>query len=645
MQQTPRKKQPADHDLDEASQQESLQLSSIKKSVKLLTAKVSGMPVVQRRTQETIEQPSFFRTHLFVLGQKKPQAASNRNPSEPQASILELHKPFKGRKLEYLRSIDCCPPDRPSRPIYRLETDWRLPQRFGSPRQMLFGDRKTLWPSPEPVQPRRPPASGRLKPSPKSIRKPVSELQTRFSLETGDPKTRSVSLSAFILNLFNNLVVSISYPRYKIRAFVGPGNNREKVVERLRSVAAIEVTHHIAAASLVWTQLPSKRPRSSLLRCVSSITAAEAAACVERSAQPSELAALLAERRPECAGQPSLLASSFAAVVSVDAVNVVLSDNLVLANNIEGIDLIASKHSLALLLMDYLPKVGIQPFTVIPPTVCLLADACLSDPEDLLRRLEAIQPPPASSRVSGEPLQQPADESAFATPVIIKPGAAYNRGNGISIAYSRTELLGKLRRMFEEKKVASGVLQAYLTRPLLFKGRKFDLRCYALLVSHHHSLRAFWYRRGYARTSSLAYDPSDRHNMMVHLTNEAVQVKGTRCSPDQATFGQHEPGNKVYFDELEAHFGSLPETQSFSFRDKVIRKVKVGTAHSGNHDAGLPGSQRANLRAVQNLRLRAAGLRLHGRLRAQHMADRDQHKPVSLDALEETRRPHQQAAR
>jgi Tubulin-tyrosine ligase family len=49
------------------------------------------------------------------------------------------------------------------------------------------------------------------------------------------------------------------------------------------------------------------------------------------------------------------------------------------------------------------------------------------------------------------------------------------------------------------------LIQKYLKDPLLFDNRKFDLRCYVLVVRTPLCFRAYWYRYGYARTSSYKY--------------------------------------------------------------------------------------------------------------------------------------------
>jgi hypothetical protein len=94
------------------------------------------------------------------------------------------------------------------------------------------------------------------------------------------------------------------------------------------------------------------------------------------------------------------------------------------------------------------------------------------------------------------------------------------------------------------------VVQKYLERPLLYHGRKFDVRLFVVLETAPRSplgLRLYVHREGYGRTSSEPYSLHATHNSM-HLTNFAVQ----KVSP---AAGKFERGNCVSFGDLDAYFG------------------------------------------------------------------------------------------
>ena len=83
------------------------------------------------------------------------------------------------------------------------------------------------------------------------------------------------------------------------------------------------------------------------------------------------------------------------------------------------------------------------------------------------------------------------------------------------------------------------VIQKYIERPLLISKRKFDIRLW-VLVTHEH--KCFYFREGYVRMSSQRYDLSQADNLMVHLTNNAIQKHGDN-------YGQFEEGNILSFQQ------------------------------------------------------------------------------------------------
>lgn len=65
------------------------------------------------------------------------------------------------------------------------------------------------------------------------------------------------------------------------------------------------------------------------------------------------------------------------------------------------------------------------------------------------------------------------------------------------------------------------ILQAYI-KPLLYEGRKFDIRCFVLGVQILDSLCFYWYDQGYIRTASNKFTFKNT-SKSIHLTNDAVQ--------------------------------------------------------------------------------------------------------------------------
>ena len=92
---------------------------------------------------------------------------------------------------------------------------------------------------------------------------------------------------------------------------------------------------------------------------------------------------------------------------------------------------------------------------------------------------------------------------------ILKP-AGVSRGSGISI----TTDIQKIKQLMHGK-----VIQKYIERPLLLScKRKFDIRQW-VLVQRFNPLKAFVFKKCYARLSSVKYSKGDYENLQKHLTN------------------------------------------------------------------------------------------------------------------------------
>ena len=153
---------------------------------------------------------------------------------------------------------------------------------------------------------------------------------------------------------------------------------------------------------------------------------------------------------------------------------------------------------------------------------------------------------------------------------VVKPGEFSNRGQGISC----TDRADHIRaRVNEARKAGRGrtvIVQEYISNPLLYYGRKFDIRAFVLVSTNGGKLRAYWYQEGYVRTSSYQWRLEDIADSDVHLTNDAIQQKG----PD---YGRHEPANKLNYTELQRYLDTLPRgrgRQQLNFHAQVYPRMK-----------------------------------------------------------------------
>ena len=108
------------------------------------------------------------------------------------------------------------------------------------------------------------------------------------------------------------------------------------------------------------------------------------------------------------------------------------------------------------------------------------------------------------------------------------------------------------------------VVQKYLERPLLYKGRKFDIRVWAVALSHQDF---FFCNTGYIRTSSSDYN-TDMGDEYVHLTNNCLQMK------DEKNYGKHEQGNSLSFREFQDYLDDEYGHYRLDFERDFIARMK-----------------------------------------------------------------------
>lgn len=120
---------------------------------------------------------------------------------------------------------------------------------------------------------------------------------------------------------------------------------------------------------------------------------------------------------------------------------------------------------------------------------------------------------------------------------IVKPGENSNRGYGITVHAGKESLKKQIETRLREGR-SSMIIQKYMEDCFLIEGRKFDIRCYILVTTVNGMLKGYWYEDGYIRTSSTEYSLEDVDNLMIHLTNDAVQK-------NHQSYGKFQDFNKV----------------------------------------------------------------------------------------------------
>ena len=331
--------------------------------------------------------------------------------------------------------------------------------------------------------------------------------------------TRSGSVDTWVLqNLFNCLVCTTATASKITPSYiVGEGNNHQLVGKHFSSYKPLASIGFYNRANIIWTPLkPTKKPPiTTEAPQISTEDMCKWRDFVSLSGlDTNRLTEQFLQLRLFKVEDESLVRDAFSNTVeNLKSAYLVVREDFSIANHVHDLKEISRKSLLFLTMKQYMDseegKREVGNKTIIPATYLLNGSTFEADLEEMIRDKEE-------------------KDFKFESPLIIKPGQFSNRGIGISIAFTMSEAARLCRETLEFKKnTCSVVVQEYITKPLLFKERKFDVRCYALVVRLFDRISYYWYSQGYVRTSSFPYDPTARDNLKVHLTNEAVQVKGS----------------------------------------------------------------------------------------------------------------------
>lgn len=300
----------------------------------------------------------------------------------------------------------------------------------------------------------------------------------------------------------------------KIKYAVGSGNN-QRLINKMMKAKEIAFELFFHKANMVWTQIWDRNV--SKIERKAGVTVVD---LLDPSVTPEVVSEYSISNAQEFVDQinkqnlfrvtedlvSGCLADGFLKQRFFVALQV---DHFTIINHLRGLKYIAKKVLLFETIETFCKASQMDPLSIIPKTYVIRGDAFETDLKKLL-----------TAKVTSE--------GGFSTPLIIKPGENSNRGQGISMAYNTIDTRTLCEELIESRGEDSNlIIQDYITNPLLFKRRKFDVRCYGLVIKFGTRASYFWYRRGYARTCSFEYQLQSSDNLMIHLTNEAVQVKGT----------------------------------------------------------------------------------------------------------------------
>ena len=135
---------------------------------------------------------------------------------------------------------------------------------------------------------------------------------------------------------------------------------------------------------------------------------------------------------------------------------------------------------------------------------------------------------------------------------------------GINIVYSYENVKNSYQIINQNTyKSNIVVVQKYIENPLLYFGRKFDIRIWVLLT---HKMEVYMFNEGHLKICSVDYNLNSNDNYS-HLTNYSFQKKNSN-------FSKYEYGNEVSFDDLQYNIDCNYHNSKIDFRKDIIPKIK-----------------------------------------------------------------------
>lgn len=148
---------------------------------------------------------------------------------------------------------------------------------------------------------------------------------------------------------------------------------------------------------------------------------------------------------------------------------------------------------------------------------------------------------------------------------IVKPGENSNRGRGIRVCKNLSEINEVIRDNGGGNKTS--IVQKYMEKPFLIHGRKFDIRCYALLTTINGIIQGYFYIDGYIRTSCAEFSLKDTENNYIHLTNDAIQKHSEN-------YGKFEDNNKLSYKEFQRYLDQHHADKKYNFFGNTLAQIK-----------------------------------------------------------------------
>ena len=107
------------------------------------------------------------------------------------------------------------------------------------------------------------------------------------------------------------------------------------------------------------------------------------------------------------------------------------------------------------------------------------------------------------------------------------------------------------------------LIQKYIENPLLYKGRKCDMRVWVLIT---HNMKVFFFKEGHLKTCSITYDLNSK-DAFSHITNYSFQKYNDN-------FQKFEKGNEVPFYEFQKFIDENYAERNYKLKKDLFEQIK-----------------------------------------------------------------------
>ena len=107
------------------------------------------------------------------------------------------------------------------------------------------------------------------------------------------------------------------------------------------------------------------------------------------------------------------------------------------------------------------------------------------------------------------------------------------------------------------------IIQKYIENPLLYKGRKCDMRVWVLLT---HNMKVYFFKEGHLKTCSIEYDINSK-DAFRHITNYSFQKYNDN-------FQKYEKGNEVPFYEFQKFLDENYAEKNYKLNKDLSKQIK-----------------------------------------------------------------------